>query len=271
MMGRLPGGVLPGAVLRGLAGFPHFSWLRGAPLLAGWNAAARARVRPGKGASGPGAAGGERALAFAARASYLPRAMRPALILLLPLGLVACGPRYSPDAYATRAVQQMASVEQGVVIGRRQVLIQAEGSTGAAAGGAAGGIIGSQTPGGNMAGAIGAVGGALLGGLLGTAAERVAGDTTAYEYIVRKTDGQMVSVTQRDPQPLEVGLRVLVIAGPQARIVADYTEPGQAAPREIPLPPEPQAVTAPPPAIPAPADPPPAAPPADPPAGSAPG
>lgn len=164
--------------------------------------------------------------------------MRP-LILLLPLGLLACGPRYSPDAYATRAVQQMAPVEQGVIIGRRQVLVQAEGSTGAATGGAAGGIIGAQTPGGNMAGAIGAVGGALLGGLLGTAAERVAGDTTAFEYIVRKNDGNLVSVTQRDRTPLEVGLRVLVIAGSQARIVADYTRPGEAPPREIPLPAEP--------------------------------
>lgn len=171
--------------------------------------------------------------------------MRRALVLLLPVVLIGCGPRYTPDTYATRAVQQMVAVEQGVVIGRREVRIQAEGSTGAATGGAAGGIIGSQAPGGNMAGAIGAVGGALLGGLLGTAAERVAGDTTAFEYIVRKNDGQLVSVTQRDPQPLEVGLRVLVLAGTQARIIADYTEPGQQPPREIPEPNPPRAELAP--------------------------
>lgn len=162
--------------------------------------------------------------------------MRHALVILLPVVLIGCGPRYTPDTYATRAVQQMVAVEQGVVIGRREVRIQAEGSTGAATGGAAGGIIGSQTPGGNMAGAIGAVGGALLGGLLGTAAERVAGDMNAFEYIVRKNDGQLVSVTQRDAEPLEVGLRVLVLAGAQARIIPDYTEPGQPAPREIPEP-----------------------------------
>jgi outer membrane lipoprotein SlyB len=164
--------------------------------------------------------------------------MRVALILALPLALVACGPRYSPDAYATRAVQQMNRVEQGVVIGRRNVTVQAEGTAGAATGGAAGGIIGSQTPGGNMAAAIGAVGGALVGGLLGTAAERVAGDTTAFEYIVRKTNGDLVSVTQRDAVPLQVGLRVLVIAGTQARIIADYTVPGEAPPTAIPAEPE---------------------------------
>jgi len=160
-------------------------------------------------------------------------------LLLLPLILVGCGPRFSPDAYSTRAVQQMNRVEQGVVIGRRAVLVQAEGTTGAATGAAAGGIIGNQAPGGNMAGAIGAVGGALVGGLFGTAAERVAGDTTAVEYIVRKSNGELVSVTQRDPVPLEVGLRVLVIGGAQARIIADYTQPGEPAPAALPA--EPQA------------------------------
>ncbi|PWS35450.1 hypothetical protein DFH01_17715 [Falsiroseomonas bella] len=169
---------------------------------------------------------------------YVSR-MRAALLLAPLLALAACGPRFSPDAYATRAVQQMNRVEQGVVIGRREVAVQLEGTTGAATGGAAGGIIGSQVPGGNMAGAIGAVGGALVGGLFGTAAERVVGDTKAFEYIVRKTNGDLVSVTQRDEQPLEIGLRVLVIAGNQARIVADYTQPGEAPPTAIPAEPEP--------------------------------
>jgi outer membrane lipoprotein SlyB len=161
--------------------------------------------------------------------------MRAALLpLLLPLALLACGPRYSPDAYASRAVQQMNRVEQGVVIGRRSVLVEAAGETGAATGGAAGGIIGSQAPGGNMAGAIGAVGGALVGGLLGTTTERVAGSTTAFEYIVRKTNGELVSVTQRDETPLDVGERVLVIAGSQARIVPDYTAPVEPPPAPAP-------------------------------------
>ena len=147
------------------------------------------------------------------------------LLLGLLLGLAGCGSRFSPDAYATRAVQQVNPVEQGVIVGVRRVTVQSDGTTGAATGGAAGGIVGSQIPGGNMAGAIGAVGGALVGGLLGTATERVAGDTTAVEYIVRKRDGSLVSVAQRDAVPLALGERVLVIAGTQARIVPDYTQP----------------------------------------------
>lgn len=150
-------------------------------------------------------------------------------ILALPLLLAACGQRFSPDAYATRAVQQMNRVEQGVVIGRRAVAVQADGTTGATSGAAAGGIIGAQSPGGDMTRAIGGVGGALVGGLFGAATERVAGDTTATEYIVRKTNGDLVSVTQRDATPLDIGQRVLVIGGAQARIVPDYTQrvPGE--------------------------------------------
>jgi outer membrane lipoprotein SlyB len=146
-------------------------------------------------------------------------------ILLLPvLALAACRPSYSPDDYATNAVQQMNRVEQAVIIGQRRVTVTAEGATGAATGGAAGGIVGSQAGGGNMTGAIGAVGGALVGGLFGAATERVAGNTTAVEYIVRKTNGDLLSVTQRDEIPLAIGERVLVIAGAQARIVPDYTQ-----------------------------------------------
>jgi outer membrane lipoprotein SlyB len=159
----------------------------------------------------------------------------PALAILV---LAACRPSYSPDDYATGAVQQMNRVEQAVIIGQRRVTVTAEGTTGAATGGAAGGIVGSQAGGGNMTGAIGAVGGALVGGLFGAAAERVAGNTTAVEYIVRKTNGDLLSVTQRDEIPLAVGERVLVIAGAQARIVPDYTQtlPEPPAPEPTPQP-----------------------------------
>ena len=72
----------------------------------------------------------------------LPLLLLPVLVLL-----VACAERYSPDTYATRAVQQANKVEPGAVIGVRKVQISAEGSTGAAAGAAAGGVLGAQTPG----------------------------------------------------------------------------------------------------------------------------
>ena len=146
----------------------------------------------------------------------------PALALAGPLA--ACSPSYSPDAYATNAVQQANKVEQGVVAGVREVTVTPSGTTGAVTGGAAGGIAGSQSPGG-IGSAIGALGGSLVGGLIGSGVERAAGQVRAFEYVVRKPNGELISVTQTDPAPLAVGQRVLVIAGAQARIVPDYTVP----------------------------------------------
>lgn len=138
--------------------------------------------------------------------------------------LGGCGPDYSPNTYNSSAVQQANKVEVGVIVGARQVDVVTGGAIGAATGAAAGGIAGSQA-GSGVTSAFGALGGALVGGLLGTATERATTDTTAYEYIVRKPNGDLVSVTQKDPIPLTIGMHVLVIAGNQARIVPDYTVP----------------------------------------------
>jgi outer membrane lipoprotein SlyB len=54
----------------------------------------------------------------------------------------------------------------------------------------------------------------LVGGIAGSAAEHAISDTTGYEYIVRKPDGDLVSVTQKDETPLAIGQQVLVIAAP---------------------------------------------------------
>ena len=149
--------------------------------------------------------------------------LRPIACLCLLLVLIACGDRYSPDTYATRAVQQANKVEPGVVVGVRKVQISAEGSTGAAAGAAAGGVLGAQTPGGGIGQALGGVGGALVGGLIGKATESAAVDTPAYEYVVRTEKDDLLSVTQTDTVPLALAQKVLVITGNQARIVPDYT------------------------------------------------
>ncbi len=144
--------------------------------------------------------------------------------IALALAAAGCSPDYSPDTYASTAVQQAAKVDQGLVVGVRQVGVSAAGTAGALTGAAAGGIAGAQTPG-AVASAFGALGGAVVGGLVGTGIERATGDTTAYEYIVRKSNGDLLSVTQRDAVPLRIGQAVLLIAGSQARIVPDYTIP----------------------------------------------
>ena len=152
------------------------------------------------------------------------RPFLPAVLLLVaPPG---CSPSYSPDTYSSGAVQQAAKVEQGVIAGIRKVAVSPDGTLGGTAGAAAGGIGGAQAPGGGVRTALTALGGSVVGGLVGSGIERATGETPAFEYVVRKGNGEMVSVTQRDPAPLALGQRVLVIAGAQARVVADYTVPG---------------------------------------------
>ena len=155
------------------------------------------------------------------------RLLSGSALALALAGLAGCGPNYSPNTYSSTAVQQANKVETGVIVGVRRVDIAAPGTTGAVAGAAAGGIAGTAATQGasSVSTALTALGGGLVGGILGTEAEHKLNDTWGYEYIVRKANDEMVSVTQKDDTPLGIGLHVLVIAGPQARIVADYTVP----------------------------------------------
>ncbi|OYD86276.1 hypothetical protein CHT98_01555 [Azospirillum brasilense] len=147
--------------------------------------------------------------------------------------LAGCTPNYSPNTYAASATQQANKVERAVVIGFRQVKISTNGTVGAVTGGAAGGVLGSQSGTFGINAALGAVGGTAIGGLIGTSIEHVTGDTTGWEYIVRKPDGELLSVTQREEKPIEIGQKVLVIAGSQARIVADYSTDPTPAPTTV--------------------------------------
>jgi outer membrane lipoprotein SlyB len=133
--------------------------------------------------------------------------------------MAGCASNYSPNTYSSNAVQLANKVEAGVVVGYREVAISANGNIGAVTGGAAGGVLGAEY----ANSALVAVGGSAVGALVGSALDHAAGDTTGWEYIIRKFNGDMLSVTQREPKPLALGLKVLVILGPQARVVPDYS------------------------------------------------
>jgi outer membrane lipoprotein SlyB len=148
-----------------------------------------------------------------------------ALPMVLFATVVGCAPDYSPNTYSTAAVQQANKVDQGVIAGYREIEIKADGTVGAVTGGAAGGVLGAQEPDGGVVTALSAIGGTLVGGLIGTGVEHATGDTKAFEYLVRKPNGDLLSLAQKDVTPLPVGLKVLVIEGKQARIVADYSVP----------------------------------------------
>ena len=139
--------------------------------------------------------------------------------------LPGCAPSYSPDTYATNATQQANKVDQGVIVGVRPVKISVDATLGSATGAAAGGIAGSQIGGGGPVTALSALSGTVAGGVVGNVVSHAAGDTDGFEYIVKKTNGDMLSVTQKDVTALGIGAHVLIIEGPQARVVADYTVP----------------------------------------------
>lgn len=152
------------------------------------------------------------------------------LPVVLLVAVAGCNPDYSPNTYASNAVQQANKVESAVVVGFRQVKISASGTVGVVSGGAAGGLLGSQAEPSGIVSALGTIGGTVVGGIVGTTVEHVAGDTTGWEYIVRKANGDMLSVTQREETPIPLGQKVLVITGNQARIVPDYSVAADPAP-----------------------------------------
>jgi outer membrane lipoprotein SlyB len=149
--------------------------------------------------------------------------LKTCLAVGLLAGLAACATSHSPDIYASNAVQQANKVDAGVVIGFREVMISANGTTGAVTGGAAGGVLGSQVGSSSFDQAIGGVAGTAIGSVIGSTIEHVTGDTKGWEYIVRKGNGDLISVTQVEKKPLALGQKVLVIGGAQARIVPDYS------------------------------------------------
>ena len=71
--------------------------------------------------------------------------MRHILIFTLMAAVLAvCTSPYSPDIYASNAVQLANRVEAGTVIGFRQVAITANGTIGTVTGGAVAGVLGVE-------------------------------------------------------------------------------------------------------------------------------
>jgi outer membrane lipoprotein SlyB len=161
----------------------------------------------------------------AMRRAFFVRASLASAGFLVPAFLAGCQPNYSPDTYASAAAQQANKVDPGVIVGVRAVQISADTTLVTGTTAAAGGIAGSQM-GAGAGGAFGALGGTVAGGVVGNVVGHAQGDTDGFEYIVRKDNSNdMISVTQKDLKALGVGAHVLVIEGPQARVVPDYTVP----------------------------------------------
>lgn len=151
------------------------------------------------------------------------RKLSTLLVLLAVLGAVAGCRSYSPNEYNPAGMQQANKVDRAVVKSFREVDVNDPSlGLGTAAGAAAGGIAGSQIgQGGGNAAAV--LGGALIGGGLGYLLDREASATKAFEYILEKKDGDLITLAQKEDAPLAAGTRVLILYGVKARIIPDTT------------------------------------------------
>lgn len=135
------------------------------------------------------------------------------MIVCAALALAACAQSQSRDVYNQSEVGKQTDVELGRIIGVRQVKIEAKDSgVGTLGGAAAGGVAGSAVGGGKGA-ILTAIAGAIAGGIAGDAAEHALRNKIGIEYIIRKEDGETVSIVQnidKNEKPLGVGQRVMI-------------------------------------------------------------
>lgn len=142
-------------------------------------------------------------------------------LFILFFALVGCAPSLSSNVYSADQVGVANKTATGVIVGKRLVEINnSNPHVGAMAGTVAGAAGGSAIGGGTRAHVIGGVGGAVVGGLLGNALDQKVNHQKGYEYLIRLTQGNTISITQTVDTNLPVGQSVLIIYGNPVRVIA---------------------------------------------------
>jgi outer membrane lipoprotein SlyB len=136
------------------------------------------------------------------------------IIMSGSLTLSGCASSLQGDTYSRDDARQVQNVQYGTVDSLRMVIIEGTKTPiGAAAGGVVGAVAGS-TVGGGKGSIIAGVLGAVAGGLAGSAAEEGLTKEQGVELVIRKSDGQTISVVQQyEPNnPFQVGDRVRLMS-----------------------------------------------------------
>jgi outer membrane lipoprotein SlyB len=149
------------------------------------------------------------------------------ILCISALLLTSCERNINSNAYTAASVGEASFSYQGSIISVRQVLVQGSdelgGNTmGMGLGAVGGGVVGNQfgKGGGNLAATIG---GAIAGGVLGAMADKKLKEQNGFEYVVKLTNGQIMTVVQGLDTAFGVGQRVIVIVSNdgRSRVVAD--------------------------------------------------
>lgn len=139
------------------------------------------------------------------------------LIGALVASLAGCASRIGGSDYAVAGTGEINDVAKGVIVGKRNVHINAKDSEhqnepglGAATGLIGGGLLGSQIGSGS-----GSVAGLVVGGLasavVGHFAEKALTNQDGFEYQIQLDNGRLITLVQGKDPELNVHQRVLVL------------------------------------------------------------
>lgn len=139
--------------------------------------------------------------------------------LTLIITLSSCAQSISPNTYTASQVGSVNRAVEGTVISIREVIVDRNTGTGGLAGSGMGAAGGAAIGGDSIEGIIaGSIAGAVVGGLAGNAVEGSKSKIPAFEYVVRTSNGALLTLVQGG-DPIAEGGAVLVIYGSPSRLI----------------------------------------------------
>ena len=122
--------------------------------------------------------------------------MKRLIIAATVLAALAACTTTSPDVINRNDAQRLSTIQDGVILSLRPVVVEgSQSGIGGAAGSVVGGMAGGSV-GGRRDSVAGAVIGAVVGGVVGNAAERFGTREEAYEIVIQLKNGERRSVVQ---------------------------------------------------------------------------
>lgn len=152
-----------------------------------------------------------------------PRFLLIVLLSGLFLSSIGCSTRRSGSVYSAKSLGTVGRADKGVVVNVRLVNVEGTKQTGTMLGGVTGAAVGYDLgkKSGDATKILGSAAGAIVGGVVGGGTEELITRTTAYEYIVEMDSGHMETIVQKDDEPIHHGDRVLLLKGPDSKIILD--------------------------------------------------
>ena len=119
----------------------------------------------------------------------------------------------SPDVINRNDAQRLSTIQDGVILSLRPVVVEgSQSGIGAAAGGVVGGMAGGSV-GGRRDSVVGGVVGAVVGGVVGNAVERFGTREEAVEILIQLKNGERRSVVQaKAGETLNPGDSVILVS-----------------------------------------------------------